>query len=93
MMFKKTSKKSLLDAYQIDKFKTGKVAKGRFGDKTALVLPLARRSKKVYASNVAGIIAAGMTERSRRSGIYPVATVAFIWNLRSDVFAAERLVW
>lgn len=92
-MFKKTSKKSLLDAYQFEQFKTGKVAKGRFGDRTALVLPLTRRSKKAYAPSVAGGIAAGTIERSRRSVIYPVGTVAFIWNLKFDVFAVERLVW
>jgi len=92
-MVKKTSKKSLLDAYQFDKFKTGNVAKGRFGDKTALVLPLARLSKKVFAPNVAVGIAVGMIERSRRSGIYQAAIVAFIWNLISDASVVERLVW
>lgn len=89
-MVKKTSKKSLLDAYQFDKFKTGKIAKGRFGDKAALVLPLARRSKKVYAPNAIVGIEAGMIGRSRPCGIYQVATAVFIWNLTSDASAAER---
>ena len=45
-MIKWPSKKSLLDAYRCDGFKTEKIAKGKFGDQTALVLSLTRRSKK-----------------------------------------------
>jgi len=62
-MSKKPSKKSLLDAYQFPGFRTGKAAKGMFGDKNALVLTLSRRSKKVCASNAANSIGAVTTER------------------------------
>jgi hypothetical protein len=92
-MVKKTSKKSLLDAYQFDNFRTDKVAKGRFGDKAALVLSLARRSKKVCAPNVASGTGVGTTARSRRSGICRAATAAFIWSSTSGAFAVERLAW
>jgi hypothetical protein len=92
-MVKKASKKSLIDAYQFDNFKTCKAAKGRFGDKTALVLLLSRRSKKVYAPNVAFGTGAGTTERSRWSGICRAATGEFIWSSRLGVFAAVGPVW
>jgi hypothetical protein len=89
-MLKKTSKKSLLDAYQFDGFKTGKLAKGKFGDKTALVLSLSRRSKKVCAGNAAASIVVGTTGRSRRSVICRAVIAAFISSLKSDVSAAAR---
>ncbi len=92
-MIKKTSKKSLLDAYRFDNFKTSKTVKGRFGDKAALVLSLARRSKKVSAPNAAGGIVVGTTESARQSGICHAATAAFIWSSTSDVFAVGRLDW
>jgi hypothetical protein len=92
-MVKKASKKSLIDAYRFDNFKTCKVAKGRFGDKTALVLSLSRRSKKVYAPSVVFGTEVGTTESSRWSGICRAATGEFIWNLRFGAFAAVGPVW
>jgi hypothetical protein len=92
-MVKKASKKSLIDAYQFDNFKTGKTAKGRFGDKTSLVLSFSRRSKKVYARNVAFGTEAGTTESSRWSGICHAVTGEFIWNLRLGAFAAVGPAW
>jgi hypothetical protein len=62
-MNKKSSKKSLFDAYQFPGFKTSKAAKGMFGDKSALVLTLSRRSKKVYASNAVNFIGAATIEK------------------------------
>jgi len=92
-MIKKPSNKSLFDAYQFDKFKTGKLAKGRFGDKTALVLSLSRRSKKVYAGNVIAGTAVGMIENLRVHETFQVVTAVFMWSSRSDVFAAGSLAW
>ncbi len=90
-MNKTPSKKSLLDAYQFSGFKTGKSAKGKFGDKHALVLSLFRRSKKVCAPNVESFIAVGMIERSRRSAIFRAVTAAFTCNSRSDGFVAAKV--
>jgi hypothetical protein len=45
-MIKSSTKKSLLDAYQFEGFKTLKAAKGMVGDKNARVLLLSRRFKK-----------------------------------------------
>jgi hypothetical protein len=87
-MVRKASKKSLIDAYQFDKFKTGKLVKGKFGDQNALVLSLSRRSKKVYALNAASGTEVGMTERPRWSEICHAVTGKFIWSLRSGAFAA-----
>lgn len=92
-MAKTAPKKSLLDAYRFDNFKTGKMAKGRFGDKTALVLSLSRRSKKVCVSNVALGTGVGTTGKSNRSEIYRAAIAAFTLSSRSGVFVVERPVW
>lgn len=88
-MIKTASKKSLLDAYQFPGFKTHKAAKGKFGDKHALVLTLSRRSKKVCASAVNGI-EVGMIARPSWPAIYRAAIVGFIFSSRSDVFAVAR---
>ena len=91
MMIINASKKSLLDAYQFDKFRTGKLAKGKFGDKNALMLLLSRRSKKVCALNVAAGTAGGMIARLKSFEIYPAVTAVFILSSRLGVFVAGRL--
>ena len=91
-MVTKASKKSLLDAYEFDGYKTGRFAKGKFGDKHALVLPLIRRSKKVSAHNVEDFIEADTIVRPRLFATCPVAPGESISNLRFGVFAAEILV-
>jgi hypothetical protein len=91
-MVTKASKKSLLDAYQFDGYKTGRFAKGKFGDKHALVLPLIRRSKKVSAHNAESFIAADTIARPRLFATCPVAPGEFTWSSRFGVFAAEILV-
>ena len=92
-MVKKSSKKSLLDAYQFDNFKTCKAAKGRFGDKAALVLSLSRRSKKVCAPNVTVGIEAGTIENSRWFAICRAATGGFTWSSRLGGFVAGSPAW
>ena len=90
-MQKKTAKKSLLDAYQFAGYKTGKAAKGMFGDKSALVLTLSRRSKKVYASSAANFIAGGTTGRRDLFGTSGAATDACTFRLKlADCFAREQ---
>jgi hypothetical protein len=86
----KTSKKSLLDAYQFDGFKTSSTAKGKLGDKNARVLSLSRRSKKVFAINAVNYIEAITTERPRSFEIFHVVIGAFIWSLRFDGSSVKR---
>lgn len=81
-MIKKSSKKSLLDAYQFPGFRTSKVVKGLFGDKNALVLTLSRRSKKVSVLNAQEFIEAGTTARPDWFAIFRVAIVAYTLRLR-----------
>jgi hypothetical protein len=90
-MVTKASKKSLLDAYQFDGYKTGRFAKGKFGDKHALILPLKRRSKKVAAHSAEGFIEAGTIARPRLFATFPVAPGEFISNSKFGVSAAEIL--
>jgi hypothetical protein len=91
-MRKKPSTKSLLDAYQFSGFKTSKAAKGKFGDKNALVLSLARRSKKVSAPNAANPIGVGMTERPGWFAIFHVVIDACILRLKPVDCYARRPV-
>lgn len=88
-MGKTSSKKSLLDAYQFDGFKTSIVAKGRLGDKNARVLSLSRRSKKVSATNVANYIEAFTTARPRWFVISPAVTGEFTLSLRLDGYVVR----
>lgn len=82
-MAKTSSKKSLLDAYQFHGYKTLAVAKGKLGDKNARVLSLSRRSKKVYATNVANCIGATMIARPRLCAIFHAVTAVYTLSLRS----------
>lgn len=91
-MGKTSSKKSLLDAYQFDRFKTSIVAKGKLGDKCARVLSLSRRSKKVSATNAASYIGAITTVRPRLFAISPAVTAEFTLSLRLGEFFVRKLV-
>ena len=81
-MQKKTSKKSLLDAYQFSGFRTSKAAKGMFGDKSALVLSLSRRSKKVDAASAADFTEGGTIEKLDLFGTSGAATDAYTLRLK-----------
>lgn len=89
-MRKKPSKKSLLDAYQFPGFKTSKSAKGKFGDKNALVLSLIRRSKKASAPSAENFIGAGMTARQGWFAISRAVIDACTLRLRPAGFCARR---
>lgn len=88
-MQKKSSKKSLLDAYQFPGFRTSKAAKGMFGDKVALVLTLSRRSKKVDVPNAANFIGVGMIGRPGWFGICLAVTDACTLRLRPAGYRAR----
>ena len=89
-MGKTSSKKSLLDAYQFDRFKTSAIARGRVGDKNARVLSLFRRSKKVSVINVANFIGAITTACRRRFAISPVVTVESTLSLKPVGFSVRK---
>jgi len=76
-MSTKLRKKTLYDAYRFPGFTPEREVKGRFGDRTALVIRLTRRSKKRHAGLAAPCVAAGTTGGLDISAISPAATAAF----------------
>ena len=76
-MGKKAAKKSLLDAYQFNGFKTSSVVKGKFGDPNARVLSLSRRSKKVSALSAVSSTEVITIAKLSASAIFRVVTGAY----------------
>jgi hypothetical protein len=88
-MKKSRSRKSLLDGYRVPGFRTHSRIKGRFGDKSALVITLSRRQKKRYAANVERSTGPIMTAaRARRETSAPV-DVACSWNSSNGGWTAS----
>jgi hypothetical protein len=73
-MVRTPRKKTLYDAYRFPGFTPGREVKGRFGDRTALVIPLTRRSKKRPAGRAAWFGTAGTIAAPDTSAISPAAT-------------------
>jgi hypothetical protein len=91
-MQKTRSRKSLLDAYRFNGFKTSSVVKGRVGDKKARVLTLNRRLKKrVFVINAANYIADITIERLKLFEICLVVIEEFIFNLKSVDCCVRKL--
>jgi hypothetical protein len=90
-MIKSSAKKSLLDAYQFDGFKTSATAKGKLGDKNSRVLSLSRRSKKVAAINAVNCIEGITIAGPSLFAIFRAATVASTLSLRSVGFSVKKL--
>jgi hypothetical protein len=90
-MRKTSAKKSLLDAYQFDGFKTSSAVKGKLGDKNARVLSLSRRSKKVSAINAADCIAAITTVNPSSLATFRAVIDAFTLSLRSGGYSVKKL--
>lgn len=76
--------KRLLDAYQFTSFRPLEKIRGIFGDASARIITLVRRSKKPSATVAAGRIPAGTTKGFGGFAICPVATRASIWKSRFD---------
>ena len=76
-MPKTRRKKTLYDAYRFAGTTPARAVSGVFGDRTALVIQLNRRSKKRRAGHAALFGAAGMTAGLGVSVISPAATAAF----------------
>jgi hypothetical protein len=74
----KLRKKTLYDAYRFPGFTAEREVKGRFGDRTALVIRLTRRSKKRRAEPAAPSEGAGTIGGFGTFGTSPVGTAAFI---------------
>jgi len=80
--------KRLTDAYHFPQFKPHQSISGVFGDSKARVIKFTRRGKKLFAVSAAKRIDRFMTARSDWFVTCPVATTAFIWNLKSGAFFA-----
>jgi hypothetical protein len=84
-------KKTLYDAYRFPGFTPGREVKGRFGDRTALVIPLTRRSKKRRVGCAAPCTAAGTIADGDTSAISRVAIGACTSKWTSAVSPAGRV--
>ena len=67
-------RKRLLDAYRFAGFRPLELVRGVFGDSSARIITLVRRSKKRSAKGVAGHTRSGTTARHGASTICPAAT-------------------
>lgn len=74
--------KRLLDEYRFPGFCPSSALKGKFGDNKAIIIPLNRVQKKLFAVVVALSAIVFMTRKKDWSGIYLVAMPEFFWNLR-----------
>ena len=83
-------KKTLYDAYRFPGFTPGREVKGRFGDRTALVIRLTRRSKKRPVEPAAPCGTAGTIAAAGTSGISPAAIDACTSKWTSVASIAER---
>lgn len=88
----KPSKKSLYDAYCFPGFTPSREVKGRFGDRTALVIRLNRRSKKRHAGRAARSGADGTIGGHGTSAISLAAIAAFIsrWTSAASTAGSAR---
>lgn len=82
-------RKRLLDAYRFAGFRPLELVRGVFGDSSARVITLVRRSKKLSARSVAGRTRAGTTARRGASAICPAATRGSIWSSRFAGFSVD----
>ena len=81
--------KRLFDAYRFAGFRPLELVRGVFGDASARVITLVRRSKKRFAKNVAEHTRVGTTARHDAFAICPVAIHGSIWSSRFVGFFAD----
>jgi hypothetical protein len=82
-MSKSIEKKSLLDAYRFKGFTTKSKIKNHSCGPNALVIPLTRRQKKLFAGTVVRSITRGMTIESSRPVTFPQVIIKYFLNLKS----------
>jgi len=87
-MQKPRPKKTLYTAYRFPGFTPEREVKGRFGDQTALVIRLTRRSKKLSAGPAALSAMAGTTAGRGTSATYPAGIAAFTLSWTSAASSA-----
>lgn len=80
-------RRRLSDGYRFEGFRAqeGKV-RGVFGGISARILPLERRSKKLFAENVAQYTADGMTVRLSWYETCLAETCMYTWRLNTGVW-------
>jgi hypothetical protein len=88
-MSKSRPQKTLYAAYRFPGFTAERWVKGRFGDRTALVIRLNRRSKKLRAGPAAPSAGAGTTAGLATSAICRAAIAAFTLSWISAASSAE----
>jgi len=88
-MAKAPRKKSLYDAYRFPGFTPVREVTGRFGDRTALVIRLNRRSKKVHAAPAGRFEAVGTTDGRGKRAIFRAGIGASISSWISGGSTAE----
>ena len=88
-MPKSSPKKTLYTAYRFPGFTAERGVKGRFGDRTALVLRLNRRSKKRHAGPAAPSEGVGTTVGRGTFATCPAGIAAFILSWMSDASSVE----
>ena len=81
--------KRLLDAYRFAGFRPLELVRGVFGDSSARVITLVRRSKKRSARCVVEHTRAGTTTRHGASAICLAATRGSIWSSRCAGFSVN----
>jgi hypothetical protein len=91
-MRKTRPKKTLYDAYRFAGTTPAREVSGVFGDRTALVIQLTRRSKKLHAGHAAPFVAAGTTGGLDMSAISLAETAAFISRWTFAVLTAGPAV-
>lgn len=84
--------KSLLDGYRIPGFRTRARVKGRFGDRSALVVTLSRLQKKRRVVCVERCIARSMIAVLDRLGTSVPVADECIWNSMFDGWIAGHVV-
>lgn len=87
-MSKTHPKKTLYTAYRFRGFTPEQEVKGLFGDRTALVIRLTRRSKKRHAGPAAPFTGAGTIDGRGTSEISHAAIAAFISRWTSGASSA-----
>lgn len=77
-----------MDAYRFPGFIAQQTVKGVFGDSKARVIKLNRRQKKQSAQVVVSRQKVFMTTNHGACATFRVATPAYTWNWKCDVFSA-----
>lgn len=90
-MAKTSIKKSLLDAYKFDGFKTMTKIKEHKFIQDAFVLTLVRRQKKLFAEHVVKLITSDMIKKINLQEIFLLVIIRFSLSLKYREFFVENV--